>query len=252
MTYETFIELAFISKMLVAFGGGFISFISPCVLPLVPSYISFVTGISFEELTSDDDSKKLKNIILVNSLMFILGFSVVFVLVIGLSAQFFGHVFLEYKDLIRKIGGAAIFLLGIHVIGVINVGILQRDKRLHFFREKPPGLVGSFLVGVGFAAGWTPCIGPILSAIFALAATSTNSYAGVILFICYSLGLAIPFLLTSLGINTFLKHFQRLKKHMRLVSVVTGALLIITGVLIFFNSFAMITIYMNRILPSFG
>src|SRR3972149_9480445 len=104
----------------VAFLFGLLSFVSPCVLPLVPSYISFVTGISFEELTSDDDSKKLKNIILVNSLMFILGFSVVFVLVLGLSAQFFGHVFLEYKDLIRKIGGVAVFLFGVHVLGGIN------------------------------------------------------------------------------------------------------------------------------------
>lgn len=239
----------------IAFAGGILSFISPCVLPLVPSYISFITGISFEELTNPEQAehpKRLRNIILLNSLMFILGFSTVFVVVLGSSAQLFGHVFLEYQDVIRKIGGVVIVILGIHIMGVINFNILQRDKRMHFFRDKPEGFLGSFLVGVGFAAGWTPCIGPILSAIFAVAATSENQFSGIILFIAYSMGLAIPFLLTALGVNTFLKHFQRLKKHMRMVSIFTGLLLIVTGVLIFFNSFAIITSYVNMIIPSIG
>lgn len=236
----------------LAFAGGLLSFISPCVLPLVPSYISFVTGISFEELTSEEDNAGLKKVILFNSLMFVLGFSTVFVVVLGSSAQLLGSLFFEYQDAIRKVGGAVIVLLGIHIIGVINIGVLQRDKRFHFFKDKPAGLLGSFLVGVGFAAGWTPCIGPILSAIFAVAATSESPFAGITLFIAYSLGLAIPFMLTSLGINTFLKHFQRLKKHMRLVSIATGSLLIVTGVLIFFNAFAIITRYVNAIIPALG
>jgi cytochrome c-type biogenesis protein len=126
------------------------------------------------------------------------------------------------------------------------------DKRLHFFRDKPAGFFGSFLVGIGFAAGWTPCIGPILSMIFTVAATSESPYAGTVLFIAYSLGLAIPFMLTSLGINSFLKHFQRLKRHMRMVSLVTGLLLIVTGLLIFFNSFAIISGYFNKFLPALG
>ena len=240
MTSEVSIPLAFF--------GGILSFISPCVLPLVPSYISFVTGISFEELTSDD-SNELKKVILFNSLMFVLGFSTVFVVILGASAQLFGSVFMEYQDVIRKIGGIVIVLLGIHIIGVINFSILQRDKRLHFFRDKPAGLLGSFLVGIGFAAGWTPCIGPILSAIFAVAATSESPWSGVQLFIAYSVGLAIPFLLTSLGINTFLKHFNRLKKHMRIVSIITGIFLIVTGVLIFSNSLAIIGGYLFSIMP---
>lgn len=243
MTNEVSIPLAFL--------GGILSFISPCVLPLVPSYVSFVTGISFEELTSEN-SDEVKKVIIFNSLMFILGFSTVFVVILGSSAQLFGSLFLQYQDVIRKIGGAVIVLLGIHIIGIINFNILQREKRLHFFREKPAGLLGSFLVGIGFAAGWTPCIGPILSAIFAVAATSSNPWSGMMLFVAYSLGLAIPFFLTSLGINTFLRHFNRLKKHMRIVSVVTGFFLIATGVLIFTNSLAIIAGYINNVMPSFS
>ncbi len=236
----------------LAFLGGVLSFVSPCVLPLVPSYISFVTGISFEELTSEEGSRKIKSIILLNSMMFILGFSTVFVVILGSSAQLFGTLFLEHQQIIRKIGGAVIVLLGVHIIGLINIRILQMDKRLHFFRDKPAGFFGSFLVGMGFAAGWTPCIGPILSMIFTVAATSESPYAGTVLFIAYSLGLAIPFMLTSLGINSFLKHFQRLKHHMRMVSLVTGILLIVTGALIFFNSFAIISGYFNFFLPAIG
>ncbi|MBE7415247.1 MAG: sulfite exporter TauE/SafE family protein [Deltaproteobacteria bacterium] len=243
MTTEVSIPLAFM--------GGILSFISPCVLPLVPSYISFVTGISFEELTGEGgEEKKLKKVILFNSLMFILGFSTVFVVILGSSAQLLGNVFMEYQDIVRKIGGLVIILLGIHIIGIINFNILQRDKRLHFFREKPAGLLGSFLVGIGFAAGWTPCIGPILSAIFAVAATTESPWSGIILFIAYSAGLAIPFLLTSLGINTFLRHFNRLKRHMRTVSIVTGVFLIVTGLLIFTNSLGIIAAYINSVIPS--
>ncbi|MFQ5464488.1 MAG: cytochrome c biogenesis CcdA family protein [Thermodesulfobacteriota bacterium] len=233
----------------LAFMGGILSFASPCVLPLVPSYISFVTGISFEELTSDN-SAELKKVILLNSVMFILGFSSVFVLILGSSAQLFGSIFMEYQDVVRKIGGLVIILLGIHIIGIINFRILQRDKRLHFFKDKPTGFLGAFLVGIGFAAGWTPCIGPILSAIFAVAATSDSPWSGTTLFVAYSAGLAIPFLLTSLGINTFLHHFNRLKKHMRTVSVVTGLFLIVTGVLIFSNSLGIIAGYLSGLLPS--
>ncbi|MBI5970913.1 MAG: sulfite exporter TauE/SafE family protein [Deltaproteobacteria bacterium] len=241
MTNEVSIPLAFL--------GGILSFVSPCVLPLVPSYVSFVTGISFEELTSDN-SDEIKKVIIFNSLMFILGFSTVFVVILGSSAQIFGTIFLQYQDVVRKLGGVVIALLGVHIMGIINFNILHREKRLHFFREKPAGLIGSFLVGIGFAAGWTPCIGPILSAIFAVAATSPNPWSGTMLFVAYSLGLAIPFFLTSLGINTFLRHFNRLKKHMRIVSVVTGLFLIVTGVLIFTNSLAMIAGYINNLMPS--
>src|SRR3989304_10078887 len=248
MNPQDFLELELMGKVLAAFGGGFLSFVFPCVLPLVPSYISFVSGISFEEMTDEEGGKRLRGVILLNSLMFILGFSTVFVVILGLSAQIFGYIFIEYRDLVRQIAGIVIILIGIHVIGVINIGILQRDKRLHFFRDKPQGFLGSFLIGIGFAAGWTPCIGPILSAIFTVAATSPNPWSGVMLFIAYSMGLAIPFFLTSLGINTFLRHFNRFKRHMRIVSVITGIFLIITGALIFSNSLAIIAGYLNSVM----
>lgn len=228
--------------------GGLLSFISPCVLPLVPSYISFITGISFEELTSGENEREIKKVILVNSIMFIIGFSLVFVS-LGASASFFGQFFITYKEIIRKAGGIVIILLGVHVIGVINFRMLQQDKRLHFFREKPAGLLGSFFVGIGFAAGWTPCIGPILASILMIAASSDTFLFGMILMVTYSIGLAVPFLLTSLGINAFLKHFNRLKKHMRLVSFITGTFLIVIGFLIYTNYLAIITGILNSFLP---
>jgi cytochrome c-type biogenesis protein len=236
----------------LAFLGGLLSFVSPCVLPLVPSYITFITGVSFEELTGDDDGRRIKKVIIFNSLMFILGFSTVFVVILGASAQLFGHLFMQYQDVVRQIGGIVIVLLGIHIMGIVNFKFLQREKKLHFFNEKPAGLLGSFLIGMGFAAGWTPCIGPILSAIFTVAATSSNPWAGVTLFVAYSAGLAIPFMLTSLGINTFLKHFGKIKRHMRVISIIMGLFLILTGVLIFTNSFAIITGYINTFLPNIG
>ena len=244
MTQEVSIPLAFM--------GGVLSFISPCVLPLVPSYISFVTGISFEELSAEGGARDLRKIILFNSFIFVLGFSTVFVVILGASAQLFGRIFIEYQDMIRKIGGLIIVILGIHIIGIVNIGMLQRERRFHFFRERPAGFLGSFLVGMGFAAGWTPCIGPILSMIFAMAMTSESSWAGVLLFVSYSMGLAIPFMLTSLGISTFLRYFQKLKQHMKVISIVTGVLLIVTGVLIFFNSFSIVSGYFDAILPGTG
>ncbi|MFQ5585574.1 MAG: cytochrome c biogenesis CcdA family protein, partial [Thermodesulfobacteriota bacterium] len=223
-----------------AFLGGLLSFVSPCVLPLVPAYISFVTGISFEELTNSSDERGIKKTIFVNSLAFIVGFSVVFV-GLGASASFMGQFIMTYQEIIRKVGGIVIILLGIHIIGIINFNILQREKRLHFFREKPAGLFGSFFVGIGFAAGWTPCIGPILATILIVAASSDTIGFGVILLVSYSMGLAVPFILTSLGINTFLKHFSRLKRHMRVVSIITGSFLIVMGLLIYSNYFAIFT-----------
>ncbi|MFQ5329889.1 MAG: cytochrome c biogenesis CcdA family protein [Thermodesulfobacteriota bacterium] len=232
-----------------AFLGGLLSFASPCVLPLVPAYVSFVTGISFEELTNSSDDKGIKKTIFVNSIAFVLGFTVVFV-GLGASASFMGQFILTYQDIIRKVGGIVIILLGIHIIGIINFNILQREKRLHFFREKPAGLLGSFFVGIGFAAGWTPCIGPILATILIVAASSDTVGFGILLLVAYSMGLAVPFLLTSVGINTFLKHFSRLKRHMRVVSIVTGSFLVVMGLLIYSNYFAIFTAYLNSIIPS--
>ncbi len=232
----------------LAFLGGVLSFISPCVLPLIPSYVSFITGISFEELTDGNPRLKLRRVILTNSIMFILGFSVVFI-AMGATISLLGQYFAMYQSTIRKVGAIVIILLGLHVIGVVNIKALQRDRRLHFFNDKPVGLLGSFLVGTGFAAGWTPCIGPILASVLIVAGSSESLGRGILLLTTYSLGLAVPFLLTSLGVNRFVTRFNRLKRYMPVVSVVSGLFLIAMGILIYTNYFAIFTGYLNAWLP---
>ncbi|MFQ5901024.1 MAG: cytochrome c biogenesis CcdA family protein [Thermodesulfobacteriota bacterium] len=233
----------------LAFGAGFLSFISPCVLPLIPSYITFLTGISFEELTGDNNSAKIKSLILLNSIMFIMGFSIVFI-AMGASISLLGSYFSVYQGILRKVGGVIMAIMGLHIIGVVNFRFLQREKRLHIFKNnKSLGLLGSFFVGIGFAAGWTPCIGPILASILMVAGTSKTLGAGVGLLAVYSLGLAVPFLLVSLGIEHFLEHFHKIKKYFRIISITSGIFLIFMGVLIYSNYFAIFTGYLNRWFP---
>lgn len=232
----------------LAFVAGMLSFMSPCVLPLIPSYISFLSGISFGELTADNNPHKIKKIIIFNALMFMLGFTVVFI-AMGTTMTLLGQYFAAHQGIFRKVGAVIIIFFGLHMIGIVNFKVLQRDKRFHFFRDKPLGFVGSFFVGVGFAAGWTPCIGPILASILFVAGTSETIGLGILLLVVYSLGLAVPFFLTSLGINTFLKYFDRFKKHMRVVSIVSGVFLIFMGLLIYTNYFAIFTGYLNAWFP---
>ncbi len=232
----------------LAFVAGMLSFMSPCVLPLIPSYISFLSGISFGELTADNNPHKIKKIIIFNALMFMLGFTVVFI-AMGTTMTLLGQYFAAHQGIFRKVGAVIIIFFGLHMIGIVNFKVLQRDKRFHFFRDKPLGFVGSFFVGVGFAAGWTPCIGPILASILFVAGTSETIGLGILLLVVYSLGLAVPFFLTSLGINTFLKYFDRFKKHLRVVSIVSGVFLIFMGLLIYTNYFAIFTAYLNAWFP---
>jgi cytochrome c-type biogenesis protein len=234
----------------LAFLAGVLSFLSPCVLPLIPSYVSFISGISFEELTADNNPYAIKKTVIFNSLLFMLGFSVVFI-AMGAAMSLLGQYFAEYKGVIQKVGGIIIIFFGLHIIGILNVKTLQRDKRFHFFhsKQKPLGFIGSFLVGLGFAAGWTPCIGPILASIILVAGTSETFGFGLLLLVVYSLGLAVPFFFTSLGINTFLKYFDRFKKHMRAISIASGVLLITMGLLIYTNYFAIFTGYLNAWFP---
>ena len=232
----------------LAFVAGLLSFVSPCVLPLIPSYVSFISGISFEQLTAENNPSEVKKVIIFNSLMFILGFTVVFV-AMGTTITLLGQYFTAHQAIFRKVGAAVIIFFGLHIIGIVNIKVLQRDKRFQFSQNKPLGLVGSFFVGLGFAAGWTPCIGPILASILFVAGTSETLGLGILLLLIYSLGLALPFFLTSLGINTFLKYFDRFKKHMRVVSIVSGVFLIFVGILIYTNKFAILTARLNAWFP---
>ena len=216
-----------------AFIAGLLSFLSPCVLPLIPSYITYITGLSFADLQAEHPSHIVRQKSILHSISFILGFTVVFVL-LGASATYIGSFLQSNAMLIRKVGGVLIILFGVHVTGMIPFKFLMGEKRLSV-KYKPVGYAGSFLVGLIFAAGWTPCIGPILAAILTLAATEENVYNGIILLLFYSMGLGIPFLLSSLAMHQFLTLFNRFKKYIRMFEIITGLFLIVVGVLLYSN-----------------
>ena len=216
-----------------AFIAGLLSFLSPCVLPLIPSYITYITGLSFADLQAEHPSHIVRQKAILHSIAFILGFTIVFVL-LGASATFAGSFLQSNTMLIRRIGGVFIILFGVHVTGLIPMKFLMGEKRISI-RHKPAGYAGSFLVGLVFAAGWTPCIGPILAAILTLAAAEENICNGIVLLLLYSLGLGIPFLLSSLAMHQFLSLFNRFKKYIRAFEIITGLFLIVLGVLLFSN-----------------
>ena len=216
-----------------SFIAGLLSFLSPCVLPLIPSYITFITGLSFADLQAEHPDHKVRQTAMLHSLAFILGFTVVFVL-LGASATYIGSFLNQHADIIRKAGGVLIVLLGVHVTGLIPITMLMGEKRVTLHR-KPAGYLGTFLVGLSFAAGWTPCIGPILATILMVAATEDNVYHGIMLLLLYSLGLGIPFFLSSLAMHQFIVTFQRFKKYIRIFEIGTGIFLMCIGIVIYFN-----------------
>jgi cytochrome c-type biogenesis protein len=230
---------------MIAFSAGVLSFVSPCVLPLVPSYITYITGVSFKELTEAEARSKLRRAAIFHSLFFIMGFSLVFILM-GASATYIGQLLAQYQSWIMKGGGILIILLGIHFTGIINIPFLQMEKRFEM-RKKPLGYAGSFLVGVAFAAGWTPCIGPILSTILIYASTSKSLATGIVLLTYYSIGLGIPFFLSSLAFNSFLSAFDKIKRYMRVINLVSGLFLIGIGILFLTDTFQEINSYLNAL-----
>jgi cytochrome c-type biogenesis protein len=228
-----------------AFIAGLLSFLSPCVLPLIPSYITYITGLSFAELQSDHPSHKVRMQTIRHSLLFIAGFTFVFVL-LGASATFIGGFIQQNTRIITKVGGILIVLFGIHVSGFLPFTYLLKEKRINI-HSKPAGYVGSFIVGIVFAAGWTPCIGPILASILMVAATEETVHHGIVLLFSYSMGLAIPFFLAALALHQFLVLFNRYKKFIRLFEVISGLFLVVVGILIFFDKMKKI----GAIIPSF-
>ena len=226
-----------------AFVAGLLSFLSPCVLPLIPSYITYITGLSFADLQAEHPTQKVRMQTIIHSLIFIAGFTTVFVL-LGASATYIGGFLQEHMGLLRKAGGVLIIIFGIHVTGIFDIGVLLGEKRLSIQR-KPAGYVGSFIVGVAFAAGWTPCIGPILASILMVAATEETVLHGIFLLLIYSIGLGLPFFIASLAMHQFLVFFNRFKKYIRIFEIITGFFLIIVGVLIFTNYLTVIGRYTN-------
>jgi len=235
--------------LLAAFAAGFLSFVSPCVLPLIPGYVSFVSGLTLEEMRGDTAVVNARRQVLVASLWFVLGFSLVFI-ALGATASVIGKVLLQNQPILAKIAGAILIVLGLHTMGVFRLRFLESEKRVHT-QSKPRGPLGAVLVGVAFAFGWTPCIGPILGGILTIAGSRETVTEGVQLLAVYSLGLGIPFLLTAMAINQFFAASARIRKYYHAIEIVSGALIVIIGLLIFFNQFTLITQYLDPYLPKF-
>ncbi|MBI5190733.1 MAG: cytochrome c biogenesis protein CcdA [Nitrospirae bacterium] len=214
-----------------AFLAGLLSFFSPCVLPLIPAYLSYITGLSIEQYSSELSAAARRRIML-NTVFFILGFSFIFIIVFGAGTTLLSSAFKEHKDIIGKVGGVLIMIFGLHFLGVFKIKWLYREKRAHI-KTIPAGYFGSFLVGIAFSAGWTPCVGPILASIIGMGLQADSQWDAIILLSFYTLGLAIPFFLTGTAINFFLPLFNKVKHHMRVVEVVTACLLIGVGALMF-------------------
>jgi len=234
-------------SLFAAFIAGLVSFISPCVLPLIPMYISFISGLSLEEMRSSTDRKKVMKRVTISSLLFILGFSVIFI-GLGASATFLGGFLLDKLSILSRIAGAVIIIFGLHIAGVFRFGFLNREKRLHF-GSRPAGILGPFLVGLAFAFGWTPCIGPVLGAILIYSGSQETIWHGIILLSMYSLGLGLPFFLTGLSINAFLGFMKRIQKYYKAIEIAIGVCLVIMGVLFVTGYFSIIASYLISWFP---
>jgi cytochrome c-type biogenesis protein len=228
---------------LVAFVAGLLSFLSPCVLPLVPSYVGFLTGMTLPQVTGR------RRVALTHALLFVGGFSLVFIL-LGASATALGRALNYYQVWLQRIGGALIILFGLLCLGVFNLRLLSQERRLHLER-KPVGYLGSVLVGMTFAAGWTPCIGPVLGGILGLAATSVDVSRGMLLLAVYSAGLALPFLVAAVAVDSFLDWFQRFRRFLPWVMRISGVMLIFVGILLITGEFTRLAGWLQGLTPDF-
>ena len=233
--------------ILTAFIFGLLSFISPCVLPIVPGYLSFISGVSFEEMQNSENRSRVRKRILANSVFFIIGFSLIFIS-LGASATAVGQFLREQLNLMSKIAGVIIIIFGLHMMGLFKISFLNYEKRFQT-QAKPLGLLGAFVVGLAFGFGWTPCIGPILAAILAIASQQDTVGKGIVLLTSYSLGLGIPFFLTGLSLTAFYNLFNKLKQHLHKVEVVGGVLLVVVGVLIMTNYLTILSAYFAKWFP---
>jgi len=227
--------------LLVAFSAGLLSFLSPCVLPLVPSYVTFITGLSLEEVRTS------RRTALIHALLFVLGFSLIFI-ALGATASVLGRVLFVARVWIARAGGALIILFGLYLLGVFNFRMLAQDRRV-YLADKPIGYLGTVLVGLAFGAGWTPCIGPILGSILIYTSSTADLHRGLLLLTAYSAGLAVPFLIAALAIDRFLAAFARWRGAMKWVNRVGGVLLIIVGLLLITNYFTVLAGWLQALTP---
>lgn len=226
-------------SIILAFSAGLLSFLSPCVLPLVPAYVSYLTGSAVVDI---NDSKAKLNL-LYKSIGFIIGFTIIFI-IMGASISSLGKLFAANQGTLRKVGGILIIIFGLHTTGLLKIKAFYREKRVLPFGDDRKN-IGSVFMGMAFAAGWTPCIGPILSSILIYAGSMDTIGKGILLLLVYSLGLAVPFILTAVAIGSFSKYMRRFSKHLPLVSIISGILMIIMGALVFTNKLSILSRYLN-------
>ncbi|MBI1809466.1 MAG: sulfite exporter TauE/SafE family protein [Gemmatimonadetes bacterium] len=227
----------------IAFSAGLLSFLSPCVLPLIPSYVTFITGLSLADVS------KARRTALIHSLLFILGFTLIFI-ALGATATAVGRLLLAQRLWFARFGGALVIVFGLYLLGVLNINAFMREKRVHL-HDKPMGYLGSVVVGIAFGAGWSPCIGPILGAILTYTASAADYQRGLLLLLAYSMGLAVPFLVAALAVERFLAAFQRLKSQMVWVQRIAGLLLIFVGILMITNYMTILSTWMQNFTPEF-
>ncbi|MBT6093908.1 MAG: cytochrome c biogenesis protein CcdA [Rhodospirillaceae bacterium] len=234
-----------------ALGAGILSFLSPCVLPLVPPYLCFLGGVTLDQVAGDDEADpQLMRRVFIAAIAFVLGFSTVFV-ALGATASAIGQVVADYMDLLSKIAGGVIIVMGLHFMGVFKISMLYREARFHA-ESKPAGVIGAYIIGLAFAFGWTPCVGPVLAAILFVAGSEDSVTRGASLLAVYSAGLGIPFLAAALLVKPFMAFMGRARKHMQMVERVMGALLVITGIMFLTGTVADVAFWLLETFPALG
>lgn len=230
-----------ITSLFLSLLMGIVSFVSPCILPLIPSYVSYITGISFDDLTNQNVRKNNMRTTVLHSLAFVGGFTVVFVL-LGATASVLGQLMIEYLKAIRIIGGVLLIVLGLFVSDIVPIPFLQQDAKLHL-KNRPAGFLGTFLVGVIFAAGWTPCTGPFLAAVLMQAAQSETMCTGMVFLSFYSMGIGVPFILSAVAISAFLHSFRKVTRYFRAIKITSGVILVVMGILLISDKWTLLTSY---------
>ena len=233
-----------------ALSAGLLSFFSPCVLPLIPAYLCFLGGASIDELTAEDGvDKEISQRVFISALSFVLGFATVFILM-GASASALSRIVIQHMDILSYIAGAVIVLFGLHYMGLFKISFLNFEKRFHI-NNKPSSIVGSYILGLAFAFGWTPCVGPILATILMVAAGGDSIWYGTSLLSAYAAGIGVPFLLAALAVKPFMGFMARFKRHLNKVEIAIGILLVITGVAILTGSLANVAQWLLETFPAF-
>ena len=230
-------------SLALAFSAGLLSFLSPCVLPLIPSYVTFITGLGL------DDVARARRTALVHGLLFVLGFTLIF-LALGATATLLGRLLFSQRVWITRAGGVLLIVFGLYMAGLLRIGALDRERRLHL-SDKPLGYLGTVLVGVAFGAGWTPCLGPVLGGILAYTSSVADLQRGLLLLTAYSLGLGVPFILSALMVDRFLGWFQRVRRHLGTVNRIAGALLVLVGILMLSGAFTTMSGWLVDLTPEF-